>query len=107
MQPITMKTRVTVDEKRRIMIDLPDDVEPGTVELDVVIRPVGENDIESPISQREMFRAKLIAAGHLSNTRHSPTAKGLSQEERERLWKQAAGGKTALELVDEEREERF
>jgi hypothetical protein len=104
MQPITI-TAVD-DEKRRIMIDLPDDVPVGEVVITVQPLVAGEYSTD-PQTRREQMHAKLIAAGHLSNLRRSPDAKELPPEERERLWKQAAGGKTALELVNEEREERF
>lgn len=36
-----------VDEKRRIMIDLPDEIEPGLVELDLVIRHVEDGESKS------------------------------------------------------------
>lgn len=104
MDKITLTAMV--DEKRRIMIDLPDEIEPGLVELDVVIRHIEDSD---PNSEPQTLREKLIAAGlYNPNIRYaSPDAKPLSDEERDRIGRQLAGGKTALELIDEEREERF
>ena len=51
---------VHVDEKRRVLIDLPDDVPTGPVELEVVIH-TPEHSPDQPLT-REAFRARLIAA---------------------------------------------
>jgi hypothetical protein len=104
-QPITIIAQV--DEKRRIMIDLPDDVPPGKVEI--TVRSLAEDDLGPPPEPitREWARAKLIAAGHRSNARSSPDALELSDEERERIGRALAAGRPFAELVDEEREERF
>jgi hypothetical protein len=106
MQPITITTILDENHELFLKLKLPD-MPPGPVEVFIVSRPVEDILSPDPETRRKQMRAKLIAAGHLSNARRSPDAQELSQEERERLWKQAANGKTALEFVNEDREERF
>lgn len=106
MQPITITTMLDENHELFLKLKLPD-MPPGPVEVVIIPRPMEDAAAPQPQSRREQMRAILIAAGHLSNARRSPDAQELSQEERERLWKQAAGGKTTLELINEDREERF
>jgi len=106
MQPITITTMLDENHELFLKVKLPD-MPPGPVEVVITPRLSEEPLSTDPQTRREQMRAKLIAAGHLSNARRSPDARELAQEERERLWKQAAGDKTALELIDEDREERF
>jgi len=105
MQPITLTA--VVDEKRRIMIDLPEDVPTGKVKI--TVETIAEDVSSDFKTRREQLIAKFNAAGiAVTNGKYAPPdAVPLSQEERERLWKKMAAGKTALELIDEEREERL
>jgi hypothetical protein len=105
MQPITITA--VVDEKRRIMIDLPDDIPTGAVRI--TVQPIGEPAEQYAPGSREWAQAKLIEAGLVNpNARYAPPdAVSLSDEERDRIGKQLAGGKTSLELINEEREERL
>jgi hypothetical protein len=101
MQPIVLTA--VVDEKRRIMIDLPDDLPVGPIEL--VIRPLtakGDHKMT-----REEIRARLIAAGHLSNLSTSPDALDVSQDERFRLASLLTNQRPISETIIEDREERF
>jgi hypothetical protein len=60
-----------ISEDRKVVIDLPPDVPTGEVELELVIRPVVEDD-EFPFNtERERIRAKMLAKGMLS-TAHNP-----------------------------------
>lgn len=105
MQPITITA--IVDEKRRIMIDLPDNVPTGTVKI--TVETVVEDELSDPKTRREQLIAKLNAAGiAVSNDKYAPPdAVPLSQAERERIGRQLAAGKSSLELINEEREERL
>lgn len=99
---------VIVDEKRRIMIDLPDDTPTGPVEL--VIRPLAPPTPQAGADlTREAMRAKLAAAGLVTpGMRYAPAdAVALSAEEEEQLGRLLAVGKSAADIIDEEREERF
>lgn len=98
---------VHVDEKRRVLIDLPDDVPTGEVELQVIIQ-TPEAAPNGPLT-REQVRNRLIAAGLLNpNVQYAPpNAEELSPEERLRIGRMVAGDKTIQQLIDEEREERL
>ncbi len=103
MQPIILTA--VVDEKRRIMIDLPDDLPLGQIEL--VIRPLTSNGDHE--MTREEIRARLIAAGLVTpDAKYAPDdAEELSFEERERIGKAiAADGLSLSELIIQEREDR-
>lgn len=108
----SIKITAMVDAKRRIMIDLPEEVPVGRVEITVRPGPIGEKEeptIESPSLTREEARAKLIAAGLLDpNAHYAPDdAEELSEEEEEELARRVAGGRPAEDYVNEDREERF
>ncbi len=105
MQPI--KITAMVDAKRRIMIDLPDEVPLGPVEI--TVRPVTNGEQEEPQQPitREWVQAKLKAAGLLAEDEHFPDAEELTEEEEEELARQVAGGRPAEDYVNEDREERF
>jgi len=104
MQPITLTA--VVDEKRRIMIDLPNDVPTGTVKITVE----QVDDIDSlEHGSGEWIRAKLRAAGLLAQDLLSDEelamAEELSEAEEEELAARFAGGRSIQELIDEDREE--
>ena len=103
----TIHLTVHVDEKRRVLIDLPDDVPTGEVELQVVIH-TPEAAPNGPLT-REQVRARLIAAGLLNpNVQYAPPdAEELSPEEEYRIGRMLAGDRSVEDLINEEREERF
>ncbi len=96
-QPIIIET--VLDDNHEVVLKLPE-LDPGPVKITVEAVEASEAE-----SRPQTLREALIAAGLYDPTiRYAPPdAKPLSEEERERLWKQMAGGKTALELIDEER----
>ena len=101
----TIVVTVHIDEKRRVLIDLPEDVPLGTAQLEVKVQTP---DPSQPLT-RDQIRAKLIAAGLVNpNAQYAPPdAEELSREEREHIGRTLAGGKSIAEMIDEEREERF
>lgn len=107
MQPIVLTA--IVDEKRRIMIDLPDDLPLGEVELEVFFHPIKqENDTETPNPiTGEWIRAKLKSAGLLAETEFFVDAEELTEEEEERLGHMLKNGLSAADMVYEDREERL
>src|SRR5262245_6175645 len=107
MEPIILTT--IVDEKRRVMIDLPDDVPLGEIQLEVTVRPVAGAESEQPPQPitREWVRAKLKAAGLLAEDEEFPEAEEMTEEEEERLGRMAASDRPVEDYVDEDREERF
>jgi hypothetical protein len=106
MVTISIKTQAYVDQKRRIMIDLPDDVEPGMVELDVVVRQMNSSAEQYEPGSIEWAREKLRAAGLLAED-HYPDALEVSEDELRRLGQVFADERPMSDLIDEDREERF
>jgi hypothetical protein len=111
MVTVSIKTQAYVDEKRRIMIDLPDDVEIGMVELDVVVRQVSDSAEQYEPGTRDWVRAKLRAAGLLAenvlSAEEEAAAEELSEEEEEELGRKMAGPRPVEDYINEDREERF
>ena len=106
MKPITLTA--TIDENHRLIIDVPEDVPVGDVE--VTIRPKETTKVETKPATItfEEARAKLLAAGVLSQANFAPPdAVELSEMDEEILANQAAGIRTMAEYIDEDREERF
>lgn len=105
MQPYV--TTVIVDEKRRIMIDLPDDMPTGPIEI--TARPLADLETRPEPLTREWVRAKLIAAGLVdTDARYAPDdAEELSEEEEEELGRLLAGPRPVEDYINEDREERF
>lgn len=103
MDPITITVTVIVDEKRRITVDLPEEVPLGKVNL--TIQATTAEDTESGERTHEQIRDKLIAAGLLSSdVRYAPDdAVELSPEERQRLGRLFA---PLSEQIIEDREDR-
>ncbi len=106
MVTFSIKTQAYVDQKRRIMIDLPDAVEPGMVELDMVVRQISALVEHYETGSVEWARAKLREAGLLSEE-HYPDALEVSEEELKHLGQIFADERPMSELIDEDREERF
>jgi hypothetical protein len=102
MDAVTLNAMVSED--RRLIVDLPDDIPVGPVKL--VIQPM-----DAPIGGKheltwEEARAKLMAAGRLAVNLDIPDdLEDISDEELEELSKLAAGGRSAQEIIDEDRGE--
>lgn len=102
MDAVTLNA--VVSEDRRLIVDLPDNIPAGPVKL--VIQPV-----DTPIGNKheltwEEARAKLMAAGRLAINLGIPDdLEDISDEELEELSKLAAGGRSAQEIIDEDRGE--
>jgi hypothetical protein len=104
---LEIKLTATVDESRRITLDLPADMPQGEVEITVRSLTAAAEDAPGELT-REQVRARLLAAGLLVTTPIAPPdAEKLSIEEEERLGRLLAGNRTTEELINEEREERF
>jgi len=95
-----------VDEKRRVMIDLPDEVEPGLVELEVIVRRVEDEKPPEPLT-REWVEARLRAAGLLVEHEHFAEAVELTEAEELELAQRLAGSRPVEDYINEDREERF
>jgi hypothetical protein len=105
MQPVTITTILDENHELFLKIKLPD-MPPGPVEVVITPRLEDEPLSADPQTRREQMRAKLIAAGHLSNARRSPDAVEVSEEELERLRHVFAGERPLSEIIIEDREDR-
>ena len=105
MNAFTITITTIVDEKRRIMIDLPDDVPLGKINLTIQANMVDMLEIDNVSNPK--IRAKLIAAGLVSPSESSPDAIDVDNEELNRLRHVFAAGRPLSEFIDEEREERI
>ena|SRR5688572_4547175 len=106
MKPITLNA--TIDENHRLVIDVPEEMPVGEVE--VTIRPKETEELKTKPATItfEEARAKLLAAGVLSQANFAPPdAEELSEEEEEILANEAAGIRAMAEYIDEDREERL
>lgn len=106
MQPITITTMLDENHELFLKLKLPD-MPPGPVEVMITPRSVDEPLSDDPAIRREQMRAKLIAAGHVSNAHRSPDAIAISDAERERLSHIFAGERPLSELIIEDREDRI
>jgi hypothetical protein len=104
MVTVSIKTQAYVNEKRQIIIDLPDNVEVGMVELDLVVRQV--SDTIDDVPTREWAQAKLQQAGLLADD-HYPDAIEVSATELDRLRQVFAGKRPLSEQIIEDREDRI
>lgn len=104
MKPI--KLTAEVDESRRLIIDLPDDMPLGTVE--VVIQQVSFEPLDpsQPLIREEVKR-RMQALGLMAEIDVPPDAVELSEQERHHIWRLVADKRSTLDLVNEDREERF
>jgi hypothetical protein len=94
MRMVAIKISTTIGEDRRLVIDLPDDMPIGTVE--VIIRSA--DDV------REVIREKLRAAGALVTTLDiPPDAVRLTPEERQRIGTLPPHARPSEALIDEDR----
>jgi hypothetical protein len=103
MTSITL--RATVDEGHRLTIELPEEIPAGPVEV-IVRSLVPQGPATGPLT-REEARARLRAAGILSEYRYAPPdAIQLTPEERDELGRAFAGSQPSEVLIDEDRGER-
>lgn len=93
----------TVGHDRRLVIDIPDSIPEGEVEIKIrPLPPMPDPDDQS----REAIRARLDRAGILSKAHFAPPdARPLSPEEERRLGTLFAGARPSEELIDEDRGE--
>ena len=98
-----IKVRAVINEDRQLVVELPDGVPIGPVEL--VIRPLAIPPARSQPLTREVARARLLAAGLLSTTRYAPPdAVPLSDEELEALARRLPSRRQSIdEMLDEDR----
>ncbi|MBN1285626.1 MAG: hypothetical protein JXB47_09525 [Anaerolineae bacterium] len=99
MDAITLS--VVIGEDRRLVINLPDTIPTGLVEL--VIRPVQPVDRAALHAEREAARQKLLAAGLLATDLGIPDdLEPYSDEELEQIVL-PPGARPSEELIDEDR----
>jgi hypothetical protein len=98
MDQVTISTYV--HEDRRLVLDLPDEIPTGPVE--VTIKPAAQSSTAGNAA-REAVRAKLLAAGFLVTDIKAPDITLLSQEEIWELGKLPEGARSSDELIDEDR----
>lgn len=103
MQTIILQTRI--DENHQIILDVPQNLPIGEVEVELVIKPIGSIE-----PSREIIQARLREAGLLVEiTDDDPEWRELaavempSEAELERIGKLLAQGPSLQELIDEER----
>lgn len=106
MVTVSIKTQAYVNEKRQIIIDLPDDVEVGMVELDLVVRQVSDVAEQYEPGTLEWARAKLREVGLLADD-HYPDAVEVTEAELDRLRQVFAGQRPLSEQIIEDREDRI
>ena len=109
MQAKTITVTAIVDEKRRIMIDLPDDIPVGPVQLTIQPLTTDETARSGDGLTREEARARLIAAGLLTpGIKYAPDdAVELTPEEEEELGRVLAGHRPVEDDINADREERY
>jgi hypothetical protein len=98
---VAVKLSAIVGEDRRLIVDLPDDVPPGRVEL--IVRPVETSPGE--YSRFDDVRSALLAADFLVTAVPVPEdAADLTQEAVFALGQRPAGTRSSAELLREERD---
>ncbi|MBX3080025.1 MAG: hypothetical protein KF716_00230 [Anaerolineae bacterium] len=93
---------IIIDEHRRVVIDIPDDVPLGAAEI--TITPVVPPTDKAPLTW-EAARAKLLAGGALSIHQYElpEGAVRLTDEEIQELTKDVILPKSLDEMIDEDR----
>jgi hypothetical protein len=95
-----------VTEDHKLIVDVPDDVPPGRVDVMIQSAPADETLPANPA--REAARAKLAAGGLLSSTHELPLGTRIPTDaEVEAAGKLPPGARPSEELINEDREERF
>jgi hypothetical protein len=116
---VTVRLSATIGADRKLAIQLPDEIPAGEVEIEIRAAQTPESTepaeksteprtpYEIPYNPaREAARAKLRAAGILSESTRAPEGTvPLSPEEILAIGSKAVGGKDLLDLVNEDRGE--
>jgi hypothetical protein len=102
---VAIKLNAVVDEDHKLVVNVPEDIPTGPVEL--VIRSTIQLSSDTEIqSVHEAARAKLLAAGALVTEFEIPDgARRLSIEERKQLGTLPSGARSLLDLINEDRGE--
>lgn len=100
---VAVRLHAEIGEDRKLIIQLPDEVPPGNVEL--IVRSTEPEMVESAINPlREAVKNKLLAAGILVTDFEVPQdAKSLTVEQRMSLGTLKAGARDSLDLINEDR----
>lgn len=106
MASITIQA--TIGEDRQLHITLPEEVQPGPVEVTITsatpLPPLAPGE-ELTTAQ---WRERLAAAGLISTARYAPPGtKPLSEEEREELGRLFGGEPSLSDMIIEDRRERW
>lgn len=102
---VAVHLHAEIGEDRKLIIQLPDEVPPGNVEL--IVRSTESELAEVSINPlREEIKAKLSAAGILVTDFEIPQgAKPLTVEQRLRMGTLKPGARDSLDLINEDRGE--
>lgn len=101
---VAIRLKTVVGEDRKLIIQLPDEIPPGGVELVVRASESSGSNTSNPV--REAARAKLLAAGALvTEFNVPPNAVRLTVEERMRLGTLPPDARLSLDLINEDRGE--
>ena len=108
---VTIRLSATVGADRKLVLQLPEEIPAGDVEIEIRAAeksPEARKPYEIPYNPaREAARAKLRAAGILSESTRAPEGTvPLSVEERMKLGTLPPDSKSSLELINEDREDR-
>ena len=102
--PQSITLNATLDENRRLIVEIPEDLAADIAEV-VVQSPKSATSDDTPLT-REIIRARLKAAGLLSEAKYAPDdAKELSPQEAEKLGLLFSGERLSSDLIDEDRGE--
>ncbi len=102
----TVRLSALIGKDRKLVVQLPDDIQPGEVELIVRSPQTGAQPQSVPNPAREAARAKLLAAGALVTEFQIPeNAVRLTVEERMQIGKLPTDARTSLDLINEDRGE--
>jgi hypothetical protein len=92
---VAIRLSAMVSKDRRLIVDLPDDVPVGPVEL--IVQPL-------PVNQAPSVRELLLAAGVLAHYDDlDEDADYVADDELEQLGTLPPGSPSALELIDDDR----
>src|SRR5687768_6026589 len=99
---VAIRLPALITNDKQLIVKLPADIEPGEVEIVIHPQPQTPSTITNPA--REAARAKLAAAGKLSNAQQNVDHLPLPPDEPPFVLPPGARG--SEELVNEDREER-
>lgn len=102
---VALRLSAVVGKDRQLIIQVPDDIPVGPVEVIVLPAPKVQTD---QLSARDTVRAKLLAAGALRTAIEIPAgARRLSLAERLEIGKMPPHARTSEDLIDEDRDDYF